>query len=76
LLFLLFLVACIRLRPKAGFGGQMQRSDMRSPGFRHSASKTRVNALMAHPGYDPAGYAHSFACDLFGRSQDNSVAAE
>src|SRR5829696_2220311 len=21
------------------------------PGFRHSASKTRVNALMAHPGY-------------------------
>jgi hypothetical protein len=22
------------------------------PGFRHSASKTRVNALMAHPVYD------------------------
>jgi hypothetical protein len=24
---------------------------MAVPGYRHSASKTRVNALMAHPGY-------------------------
>jgi len=24
---------------------------MRVPGSRHSASKTRVNALMSHPGY-------------------------
>jgi hypothetical protein len=52
-------VARIRLRPKAGFSGQVERSEMRVsftglrgfPGFCHSASKTRVNALKAHPGY-------------------------
>jgi hypothetical protein len=57
----------------------MSESDMRDPGFRHSASLraftpvfdglwTRVNALMAHPGYREAlpehiGAAHDIVDD-------------
>src|SRR5262249_33186787 len=31
---------------------RMSASEIRGPAFRHSASKTRLNALMAHAGYD------------------------
>jgi hypothetical protein len=32
----------------------MSVSEIRGPAYRHSASKTRVNALMAHAGYQLA----------------------